>query len=552
MARELGTIGVVGLGTMGAGIAEVFARAGLSVVAVDVDPAAVDRGRGHVQRSTGRAVDRGRLTEQAQGELLARIRFADRLEELAPCDLVVEAVPERVDLKVDVFGRFDAIVGPDVVLATNTSSLSVTAIAAATAHPGRVVGMHFFNPAPVLKLVEVIRTVTTDPGVVRDVVALAERLGKKPVVVGGYQAEFIGNALLFGYLNRAASMVESGYARREDIDLAMRLGCGLPMGPLALLDLIGLDVAQEILATMYRQGRDRLHTPSPALTQLVTAGFLGRKSGRGFYTYAGPGSGAVVDDALTPAPASPVRAASGAGEPGTDAVRTVGVVGSGGYPADVADLLTASGYDVTSVPDAAGLAGVAEVDLVIEAVADEPAAKRAVFADLDRICRPGTLLASTSSSVPVVTCAAATGRPREVLGLHFVNPASADGLVEVVRAVGTADRTVDAAADLCRRAGRQPVVCGDRAGLIVDALLFPYLNDAVKMLAAGYASADDVDTAMKSGCGYPAGPFEVLDTIGLDVALRVQRALYWESREPGLAPAPLLDQLVIAGQRFRT
>ena len=171
------------------------------------------------------------------------------------------------------------------MLATNTSSLPVTEIAVATSNPKRVVGMHFFNPAPVQQFVEVIRTVITADDVFEDVKALAERLGKKPVIVGD-KAGFIANALLFGYLNHAVSMYESRYATREDLDAAMRFGCGYPMGPLALLDLIGLDTAYEILDTMYKQGRNRLHAPSPIIKQMVSAGLLGRKSGRGFYTYA--------------------------------------------------------------------------------------------------------------------------------------------------------------------------------------------------------------------------------------------------------------------------
>ena len=195
------------------------------------------------------------------------------------------------------------------MLATNTSSLSVTEISAATSHPGRVIGMHFFNPAPVQKFVEVIRTVVTEPDVVEDVQELARKLGKNPVAAGD-KAGFIANALLFGYLNHAVSMYETHYATREDIDAAMRLGCGYPMGPLALLDLIGLDTAYEILDTMYRQGRNRLHAPAPILKQMVTAGLLGRKTGRGFYTYEAADSPVVVDDAETPDAARAAAAAS--------------------------------------------------------------------------------------------------------------------------------------------------------------------------------------------------------------------------------------------------
>ena len=182
-------------------------------------------------------------------------------------------------------GTLDGLVRPEVILASNTSSLSVTELSVKTARPGRVVGVHFFNPAPVQKLVEVIRTVVTEPDVIDDVTAFADRLGKTPVVIGD-RAGFIANALLFGYLNHAVRMVEQSYASREDIDAAMRFGCGYPMGPLALVDLIGLDTAYEILDTMYHQSRNRLHAPAPLLKQMITAGLLGRKSGRGFYTYA--------------------------------------------------------------------------------------------------------------------------------------------------------------------------------------------------------------------------------------------------------------------------
>src|SRR5215213_6847083 len=436
MARQLDRVGVVGLGTMGAGIAEVLARGGLDVVAVEPDEAGLARGRGHLERSTARAVSRGRLPEAERQALLGRVRFVRDLSELADRDLVVEAVPERLDLKRDLMARLDAVVRPDAVLGTNTSSLSVTEIAAATRRPGRVVGMHFFNPAPVLRLVEVVRTVVSENSVVDDVTALARRLGKTPVVVAD-RAGFVANALLFGYLNRAVAMVETGHASREDVDAAMVRGCGLPMGPLALLDLIGLDTAQEILETMYRQGGDRLHVPRPLLRQLVTAGRLGRKTGHGFYPYVEPGSGQVVPGAGT----------AGRQVGSHERVRTlrqVGVVGPGPVADGLAAELVAAGLDVV-VGTADGLDDLGDADLVVETVADDAAAKRAVFTALDEVCRPGVVLATTTSTVPVVECAAATSRPRDVVGLHLSGGGSSGasrpdgsggGLVEVVPAVG--------------------------------------------------------------------------------------------------------------------
>jgi 3-hydroxybutyryl-CoA dehydrogenase len=538
MAREFSTVGVVGLGTMGAGIAEVFARTGLTVVAVERDEEALQRGRGHLEESTERAVRRGKLTTAEQERLLGNITFTTDLNGLEPCELVVEAVPEHLDLKRELFTRLDKVVAPETILATNTSSLSVTEISVATERPRRVVGMHFFNPAPIQDFVEVVRTVVTEPEVVDDVTTLARRLGKAPVVCAD-RAGFIANTLLFGYLNHAAAMYDARYATREDIDDAMRLGCGYPMGPLALLDLIGLDTAYEILDTMYRQGRERLHAPAPVLRQMVTAGMRGRKSGRGFYTYQAPGSPVVVADERTPStpePPEPLRE-----------LRSVAVVGSEPSSGRIASPLADAGLQVTRLERDSVLDEVGSVDLVIDDVTEESSAKQALFATLDQLCKPGATLATTTSIIPVIECAAATSRPADVVGMHVFEPAPTTSLVEVVRTVSTAPEVVATMQDVCRRAGMHPVVCADRAGFIVNALLFPYLNDAVKMLQDNYASADDIDTAMKLGCRLPMGPFEVLDEVGLDVAWAIQRALYVEFREPGFAPAPLLEQLVTAG-----
>ncbi|WP_290059049.1 3-hydroxyacyl-CoA dehydrogenase family protein [Amycolatopsis solani] len=579
MARDISTVGVIGLGTMGAGIAEVLARSGLDVVTVELDEAGVARGRGHLQHSTERALSGGKLDAPGRDALLGRIRYSTSLSDLSDVDLVIEAIPESLELKADVFTELDKITRPEVVFASNTSSLSITEIGVHTTRPGKVVGMHFFNPAPVQKLVEIVKTVVTEPEVVTEVVAFAERLGKVPVVIGD-RAGFIANALLFGYLNHAVRMYEQRYATREDLDAAMRFGCGYPMGPLALLDLIGLDTANEILDTMYHQSRNRLHAPAPLLKQMITAGLLGRKTGRGFYTYDAPDSPNVVASdvvsTVDPAPPRPVT--------------RVGVVGTGTMATGIAEVFAKRGLDVVlrarslekaqasvakvkksldkavvrgklSEEDAsAALARItpvtdfealADVDLVIEAVAEELSVKQAVFAALDEVVRPGAVLATTTSSLPVIECAAATSRPSDVVGLHFFNPAPVMKLVEVVSTIATAPDVVSTASAVCTAIGKHAVHCGDRAGFIVNALLFPYLNDAVKMLEAHYAEADDIDTAMKVGCGLPMGPFELLDVVGLDVSLAIQRTLYLEFREEGFAPAPLLEHLVTAGRLGR-
>ena len=540
MPRNFSSVGVVGLGAMGAGIAEVFARTGVDVVGVERDPEQLARGRAHVEQSTGRAVARGRMSPEQQSELVGRIAFTTSMADLADCGLVVEAVVERLDLKRQIFAELDRTVRADAVLATNTSSLSVTEIAAATSAPDRVVGLHFFNPAPVQALCEVVRTVLVARDVVEDVVGLVRRLGKSPVVAGD-RAGFIANALLFGYLNRAVTLYEARFATREDIDAAMQHGCGYPMGPLTLLDLIGIDTAHSILQTMHSQGHDRLHAPAPLLAQMVAAGLLGRKTGRGFYAYAGPHSAQVVDDDQTPAPDE--------GRGTARQVATVGLVGAGLLAAGIAEALRAGGIEVICV-GGDRTAELPRVDLVVEAVPDEPTAKRAVFTALDADC-PGAILATTASLVPVVECAAATTRPADVVGLHFARRDPGGPLVEVVSTVVTSQVATATARTLCARLGKHVVSCGDRAGFLVDAMLFPYLNDAVRMLETGYATADDVDTAMTLGCRLPAGPFEELDSLGNDVALDIQRALYAQQPEPGLAPSPLLGQLVTAGRLGR-
>jgi 3-hydroxybutyryl-CoA dehydrogenase len=575
--RTFTTIGVVGLGTMGAGIAEVFARNGYTVVGVEQNDEGLARGRQHLENSTARAVKREKLTEAEQAELLGRITFSTELKDLSDADFVVEAVVESIETKKAIFRELDAIVASDAILATNTSSLSVTEISTANSSPGRVIGVHFFNPAPVQNLVEIVRTVVTEPDVLDDVKGLVTALGKSPVVCGD-KAGFIANTLLFGYLNHAASMFEGKYASREDIDAAMRFGCGYPMGPLALLDLIGLDTAYEILETMYRQGRDRLHAPTPILKQMVTAGLLGRKTGRGFYTYEGPDSPVVVADDKTPSADEQPQLKHD--------IKQVGVVGTGTMASGIVEVFAKSGYDVLYVGRSAEkVAGVTatitknfdkqiqrgktteeakaevlgrvtgttslddlkSVDIVVEAIAEDLAIKTTLFENLDEICKPGAILATTTSSLPIIAMAKVTGRPQDVIGMHFFNPATIMKLVEVVSTVATHEDVTETTRALVAKIGKVGVSCADRAGFIVNALLFPYLNDAVKMLEAHYATADDIDLAMKQGCALPMGPFELLDVVGNDVSLAIQRELYLEFREPGFAPAPLLEHLVTAG-----
>jgi 3-hydroxybutyryl-CoA dehydrogenase len=282
--EDVRTVGVVGCGIMGSGIVEVCARSGMQVVFVEANEEARDRGQKRNERSMGTAVERGKLDDQGRLEALARITGSTDLADLAGVDLVIEAATEDLPTKRDIFRRVDELIGPDVVLATNTSSLPIAELASVTKRADKVVGMHFFNPPPVMKLLEVIRALTTSSETLDFALAMGERLGKTTVVAKD-RAGFIVNFLLVPYLNAAAHMLDEGFATREDIDTAIKLGLGHPMGPLTLADFIGLDTAVHVANVLYDEFKDPLYAPPTILKRMVAAGWLGRKSGRGFYEY---------------------------------------------------------------------------------------------------------------------------------------------------------------------------------------------------------------------------------------------------------------------------
>ncbi|MER6283070.1 3-hydroxybutyryl-CoA dehydrogenase [Streptomyces sviceus] len=278
-------LGVVGCGLMGSGIAEVAALGGLDVRVAEATPDAVEAGRRRVTASLDRGAKRGKITEEQRGQALARLSFTHDFNDLSDRQFVVEAVAENRVIKTDVLRLLDkAVEDPAAILATNTSSIPVVDLAVATGRPGQVIGMHFFNPVPVQKLVELVPALTTSPDTVRRTRDLATRLGKQPIQAPD-RSGFVVNALLVPYLLSAVRMVESGGARPQDIDQGMELGCAHPMGPLRLLDLIGLDTAQAVAESMYEEFKEPLYAPPALLRRMVAAGHLGRKNGRGFYAY---------------------------------------------------------------------------------------------------------------------------------------------------------------------------------------------------------------------------------------------------------------------------
>jgi 3-hydroxybutyryl-CoA dehydrogenase len=283
---DIKTVGVVGAGLMGSGIVEQAARSGYCVVMREVDDGALSAGGARIDKSLARAIERGKITTQEREAVLDRIVGTTDLDQMADCDLVVEAIVENLDMKKDVFRELDRITSREAILASNTSSVSITALAAVTSKPGKVAGAHFFNPVPVMKLVALVRALQTSDETIQQLRAFGASMGKN-VVVAQDTPGFIVNYLLVPYLLDAVRMVENGVATKEDIDTGIALGLNHPMGPLTLLDYVGIDTTLYIADVMYEEIRDPKYAAPPLLRKMVNAGYFGRKNGRGFYDYSG-------------------------------------------------------------------------------------------------------------------------------------------------------------------------------------------------------------------------------------------------------------------------
>jgi 3-hydroxybutyryl-CoA dehydrogenase len=496
-------VAVIGLGLMGSGIAELTARSGRRVVAIEINREFLDQGMARLSASLDKAVARGKLADTARAEIFGRIRPTDDIAAgVADADLVIEAIPERMDLKKTLFAQLDQACRADAILATNTSSLSITELAGGTRNPARVAGLHFFNPAPVMKLVEVISTVLTSPETSESLALLAHDLGKTSVQVSD-RAGFIVNALLLPYLNHAVRLLETGQATREDIDKAATAGLGLPMGPLTLLDLIGLDTALAVLETLQDEfgGTRYLHTP--LLRKLCDARLFGRKSGRGFYDYRR--AAAEGPDPHAASPALPAAVAL--------------IKDADGRLDELADAIAAAGITVRPTPSD-------ETGLVI--VAADPQHR-------------------------VLDAALAAGHPADVVGVNLVETATGKPpLTELVLPDVTAADTAAKAAALAARLGLTAVISRDRPGFLAATLAYPQFNDAVRMFQDGYAGPADIDVAMMLGCGYPRGPFQMLDDAGPAHVVSVLEAMHAATGDPAFTPVPELAEYATAGKKFRS
>lgn len=548
-------LAVLGLEATGSAWAVIGAQAGLRVVCFETDAARLAAGQDRVKADI----------ESAQATA-ANLVFTTRPDDAADTDLIVDALPDWLVGKKEVVGLVAASSRASTPF-VSTSTLPLSCLASALG-PGRsIVGVHMGDPALATGALELVCTPATEPHVRGQITDLIGRIGRGCVETGE-RPGLISDSLLLGYRNRAARMFADGYARAADIDAAMTLGCGLPAGPLAELTRMGLRDAADTLSRLYDLTGDDEYRPAALLAGLTGNGRSKRGQAQGFF-----------DD-----PSQRPRALT-TPEPGA-AIRAVGIVGTGTMATGIAEACVCAGFGVHVVgrgPQRAeqaraaveaaldrrvrrgrlaaderdraaarltvgtDLAELTPRDLVIEAITEDLAAKCQLIGALDQVCGPLTVLATTTSSLSVTACAEASVHPERVVGLHFFNPAPVMRLVEIAHTKHTAPAISAAVHGFCAALGKHGIRCDDRAGFIANALLLPYLNRAVRMVDSGYAFVEDIDAVIEKGCGYPMGPFRVMDAVGLDVILSALRGLHQAFADPASAPATMLAELVDAG-----
>jgi 3-hydroxybutyryl-CoA dehydrogenase len=502
-------IGVVGAGTMGAGIAQVAAVGGLEVRIFDVAEGAAQNAVGRISGFLERAVARGRMTDAQAGAAVSRISAADSPTEFGDCFLVAEAIAEKLEIKQKLFAQLAPVCTPQTVFATNTSSLPVTAIAAGVPHPERVVGMHFFNPVPLMKLVEVIAGMNSSEQALAIARAVGERMDRQ-VIDASDGPGFLVNRVSRPFLLEAQQLLTEGVADHEVIDRAARLGGGFRMGPFELSDLVGVDVGYDIARSFYQLGHGEPRwRPSGVPQRMVAAGRLGRKSGRGYYAYPAEGAYRAEDP-----PPQQIESASGA----------VDVIGETQLANELRRLAEAAGYAVAAP---AGIPRVITIDARLATAGDE--------VDLSR--GPVAVLCAGNSL-------AAAARGRDFAGFHCLPPLGEARAVEVTRGAGTTDETVATTRHFFHAIGKHVIEVGDAPGLVLGRIVCQLINEAVFALQEGVGSAEDIDLGVKLGLNYPRGLVEWSRAIGAPQVLATLDALQREIGGDRYRAAPLLRRWV--------
>ena len=515
--RPARVLGVAGAGTMGAGIAQVACLGGFDTYLHDPVPEALERGLAALRKGIQRGAERGRWSETEAEQALARLHPAAELGDLARCDVVVEAAPEDLEIKRELFARLSQVCAADAVLATNTSSLPVTALATAAHRPERVVGMHFFNPVPLMDLLEVVAGVDSSPNAIETARDAGERMGKR-VIVARDGPGFLANRCARPFGLEALRLLSEGMGDHAAIDRIVRMGGGFRMGPFELMDLVGIDVGFEVSKSFWEQSfHEPRWRPSMIQARMVQAGRLGRKAGRGYYEYGG--SAHRPED-----PAPPPGGGEG----------VVAVAGEGRIAEDLRDAAARAGYDVLDL-ESNGEAPQIVIDAVtgrspldVEPVIDDPSILVLV------LCVDGSL-----SELDIQGGA---------VGFHALPPLDDSRLVELTRSTETTARDAERAEQFFNSLGKHAEWVGDGPGLVLGRIVCQLVNEAAFAVTEGVGSPEDVDVAMRHGYNYPRGPLEWADVIELDHVLATLDALHEELGEERYRPAPALRHMVAEGR----
>jgi 3-hydroxybutyryl-CoA dehydrogenase len=541
--RAAAVIGVLGAGTMGAGIAQLAARAGARTLLYDPIPAALERGLARARQGLRKEVERDRLSAEEADRAAERLLAVDELEAFAPCELVIEAVPERLELKHELYGRLSEIVGEQCVLATNTSSLLVTAIAAAASKPERVVGMHFFNPAPLMRLLEVVAGERSSEAALALAQATGEAMGKT-VIRASDGPGFLVNRCNRPFGLEALRLLQERIADVETIDRICRLEGGFRMGPFELMDLVGVDTGFEVSKSFFAQsfGEPRWR-PSPITARYVAAGMHGRKSGRGYYDYGEGG-------------AQPHRPEDPAAIDASQPVRGEGVVvvsGGGVLAEELRSAATQAGYEVRAPHAPTG--GVLPA-LVLDCE------RRPAPSEIGRRGRGGSIEGAQpdrrgmppppQGGARLLLCAhgslATLDPDGSAVGFHVLPPLKDARLVELTRGESSSPLAARRAERFFAALGKHVAWVEDAPGLVLGRIVCQVINESAFALGEGVGGARDIDLGMVLGLSHPRGPFEWADSIGLDHVLTVLESLCEEYSEERYRPAPMLRRLVQAGR----
>jgi 3-hydroxybutyryl-CoA dehydrogenase len=496
------TLGVIGAGTMGAGIAQVGLTAGMRVVLCDPDPGALERGVGRIAAGIEKGRQKGLWSVDA-GTLDSHLGTSPELVALEPCELVIEAAPEELSLKQRIIRELGAITSPDAVIASNTSSIPITMIAAGALNPAQVVGLHFFNPVPLMQLVEAIPAAQTAPATLDRVTALGEALGKR-VIVAPDAPGFLVNRCGRGFSGEALRLLQERVAEVEQIDRICRMAGGFRMGPFELMDLVGIDVGLAIAKSFAELsfGEPRWR-PSALQARMAAGGQLGRKTGRGWYAYG-------EEAHRSPDPDPPT--------PGGGAGRTLAVVGTGALADHLRSEAGAAGFSVTEVVEAQAVA--------------------TVFAD------PNVLAADLGDAPhPIVCCAASSlafRRMQQAVGFNVPNFAAHGRLVELTATRSTPASSIEIATDVFASLGAHQEWVGDAPGLVLERILAQIINEAAFALGEGVGTADDIDAGVTLGLNYPRGPIAWAELSGWERVRQTLDGIWQERREERYRPAPAL------------